>query len=169
MQAYVVAFVILTIAAACDYYTKKIPNLIIVSGYVIAFATMIILNGFDDCYIYFIRALWPIPALFIFYLLKALGAGDVKLFSVISIFFPTELLIRFIICSFVIGAVYGLLKMLIARELHIKMLGLLSYVKDCIATGSVSHYTPKSKSSYICFSICMLFGFLMSIGMEVVM
>ena len=167
MQAYIVAVVILTIAAACDYYTKKIPNLIIISGYVIAFATMIILNGWDNFYICFIRALWPIPALFIFYFLKALGAGDIKLFSVISIFCPTEFLIRFIICSFIIGALYGLVRMLVNKELSIKMLGLFGHIKKCMATGEVSHYTPTSKSSYICFSICMLFGFLINIGMEV--
>ena len=56
MQAYTVAVVILTIAAACDLLTKKIPNLLIISGYIIAFATMIILNGWSEAYIYLIRA-----------------------------------------------------------------------------------------------------------------
>ena len=69
MQAYTVAVVILTIAAACDLLTKKIPNLLIVSGYIIAFATMIILNGWSEAYIYFIRALLTPLALFIFYFL----------------------------------------------------------------------------------------------------
>ena len=100
MQAYIVAVTILTVAAACDYATKKIPNLLIVGGYMIAFATMLLFNGTDEFYIYLIRAFWPIPALFIFYFLKALGAGDIKLFSVISILCPTQFFIRFIILSF---------------------------------------------------------------------
>ncbi|MCR4612058.1 MAG: A24 family peptidase [Lachnospiraceae bacterium] len=167
MQAYIVAVAILTVAAACDFLTKKIPNLLIVSGYVIAFATMLILNGFEDYYIYFIRALWPVPALFIFYYLKALGAGDIKLFSVISIFCPTEFLIRFIILSFVIAAFWGIVKLIISKELHIKMLSLIGHFKQCMESGELSHYKPKGKSSYICFSVCMLAAFILDIGMEV--
>ena len=169
MQAYVVALLILTVAAACDYYTKKIPNLIIVSGYGIAFTTMIVINGYYDFYIYLIRALWPILALFIFYFLKALGAGDIKLFSVISIFCPTEFLIRFIICSFIIGALYGLIRMIINRELSVKLINVANHVLECMNKKEVSHYTPTSESSYICFSICMLFGFLVNLGLEVIL
>lgn len=169
MQAYVVALVILTVAAACDYFTKKIPNLIIISGYGMAFTTMIVINGFSDFYIYIIRALWPVLALFIFYYLKALGAGDIKLFSVISIFCPTEFLIRFIICSFMIGALYGLIRMIINRELKNKLASVLCHVQKCMASGEVSHYTPTSNSSYICFSICMLVGFLSALGLEVLL
>lgn len=169
MQAYTVAVVILTIAAACDLLTKKIPNLLIVSGYVIAFATMIILNGWSEAYIYLIRALLTPLALFIFYFLKALGAGDIKLFSVISVFCPTQILIRFIVCSLVIAALTGVVRLLIHRELRRKMHSVASHVKNCISTGVISHYIPEGESSYICFSVCMLIGFITSIGMEVLM
>lgn len=167
MQAYTVAVVILTASAACDLLTKKIPNLLIVSGYIIAFSTMIILNGWNDCYIYLIRALLTPVILFIFYFLKALGAGDVKLFSVISIFCPTEFLIRFIICSFLVAAIVGMIRLLISRELKYRMKATLSYIKDCIYTGEITHYISDSKNSYICFSVCMLTGFIICIGMEV--
>ena len=169
MQAYTVAVVILTIAAACDLLTKKIPNLLIVSGYIIAFATMIILNGLRGSYIYFIRALVTTLILIIFYFLKALGAGDIKLFSVISVFCPTDFFIRFIICSFLIAAVAGVIRLLINRELRYRMLTVVSHIKNCIATGEFTHYVPDSNSSYICFSVYMLIGFIISIGMEVLM
>ena len=169
MQAYIVAVSILTVAAACDLVTKKIPNLIIICGYIIAFTTMFFLNGTDEFYIYIIRALWPIPALFIFYYLRALGAGDIKLFSVISIFIPTEVLIRFIIFSFVIAAIWGILKFIISKELHIKIMGVINHVKHCVETGEITMYRPKGESSYICFSIYMLIGFITSIGMEVLL
>ena len=169
MQAYLVAILILAVATACDLLTKKIPNLLIIIGYVSSLATMIILNGFEECYIYIIRALWPIPVLLIFYFLKALGAGDIKLFSVISIFCPTEFLIRFIFLSFVIAALWGICKLIFSGELHIKMSGLIEHVKQCVALGQYSHYVPGTKSSYICFSVCMLIGFLTDIGMEVLL
>lgn len=169
MQAYTVAVVILTIAAACDLTTKKIPNLLIVSGYIIAFATMIILNGWSEAHIYLIRALITTLLLFIFYFLKALGAGDIKLFSVISIFCPNDILIRFIICSFLIAAVTGVIRMLINGELRQAAHSVASHVISCISTGEFTNYTPDNKSSYICFSVCMLSGFITSIGMEVIM
>ena len=167
MQAYIVAVVILTVAAACDFFTKRIPNLLIIIGYVTAFATMLILYGLEEYYIYIIRAFWPIPALFIFYFLKALGAGDIKLFSVISIFCPTFFLIRFIILSFVTAAAWGIVKLLITKELHIKMIGMMGHIKQCMNTGEFSHYVPEGESSYICFSVCMLAAFLTDIGWEV--
>lgn len=169
MQAYMVAIVLLTIAAACDLLTKKIPNLLIVSGYIIAFATMIILNGLSEIYIYFIRALVTTLILIIFYFLKALGAGDIKLFSVISVFCPTDFFIRFIICSFLIAAVAGVIRLLINGELRYRMLTVVSHIKNCIVTGEFTHYVPDNDSSYICFSVYMLIGFIISIGMEVLM
>ncbi len=166
MQAYIVAVIILIVAAACDYKTRRIPNLIIIAGYITAFATMLLLNE-EEFYIYFIRALWPIPALFIFYFLKALGAGDIKLFSVVSIFCPTYFFIRFIVISFVVSAVWGIVKLLIHKELHIKMMSVIGHIKECVQTKDYSHYIPKTESSYICFSVCMLVAFLINIGMEV--
>ena len=169
MQAYITAVTILTVAAACDYFTKKIPNLLIIIGYALALVTMVIVNGTEQFYIYFIRALWPIPALFIFYFLKALGAGDIKLFSVISVFCPTDFFIRFIILSLVTAAIWGIVKLSLNRELHTRMLGVASHIRECVVSGEVSHYVPAGKSSYICFSVCMLFGFLLSIGWEVLL
>lgn len=169
MQAYTVAVVILTASAACDLLTKKIPNLLIISGYITAFATMIILHGWSEAYIYLIRALVTLFILFIFYFLKALGAGDIKLFSVISIFCPTKILIKFIICSFLIAAATGVVRMLVNRELKSKIRTVVSHVMNCISTGEVSAFVPESESSYICFSVCMLAGFIVSIGMEVLM
>ena len=59
--------------------------------------------------------------------------------------------------------------MIINRELKSKLANVIFHVQKCMTSGEVSHYTPTSESSYICFSICMLVGFLSALGLEVLL
>lgn len=49
-------------------------------------------------------------ALFILFLIKGLGAGDIKLFCVLALFFPDEI-VKIVMASFFIGAALGIGKM----------------------------------------------------------
>ncbi len=167
MQAQVVAIAILIVAVAFDLATRKVPNWLIVLGYLIGISTMTIKYGWS--YIYLIRAIWPVLALFIFYYIKALGAGDIKLFSVLSIFCPTKMMISFIITSFVVAAIYGIVKLLYARELKQKMYTIVNHIFECANKRVYETYKPTNKNSYICFSLSMLLAYVINIGMEVFM
>ena len=47
--------------------------------------------------------------------MHALGAGDIKLFSMIGAFISTEQLLQIMLLAFVVGAVIGVLKLVYRR------------------------------------------------------
>lgn len=155
-----IAGVILIIAAAFDYWTRKIPNVFIIVCYILGITYMTITNGWSTFYIYIIRALWPVLALFILYISKALGAGDIKLFSVISIFCPTKFFVIFVLVSLICAALYGVIHLLIIGEFKMKILSISNYIMTCVNTRKIEKYCI-TKSSYFCFSICMMISFVL--------
>ena len=59
--------------------------------------------------------------LYLFYLIGVLGAGDIKLFSVIGGFTNLKTLTDCVLAAFVAGAVIAVLKMLYMRNLRISL------------------------------------------------
>ena len=54
----------------------------------------------------------PVILFYLLFQMRALGAGDIKLFSMIGAFISTQELVWVVAASFIIGAVLGLLKLL---------------------------------------------------------
>ena len=52
------------------------------------------------------------------YMVKGIGAGDLKLLTVISLFLPTGELICCMIMSFVIGALFGIIKIIVKGKMR---------------------------------------------------
>lgn len=89
----------------------RISNRLIVSGLLSAFVFRFVLEGGSGVLVYFINISIPVIFLYFLFQLHALGAGDIKLFSMIGAFISTEALVQVIGISFAVGAVLGLLKL----------------------------------------------------------
>lgn len=98
-----VLLVILTIATIWDIRTKKIPNLLILSGLIGGFLRMSSVNSV-------IWAIIFLVILLLFSSLRLIGNGDIKLWMVISLF--TGILGSCIIMLFAVGLffLYGLIR-----------------------------------------------------------
>lgn len=109
------AVVMLSLTSAAtfyDYKTYKIPNVINAYGFlsgVLGYVLMAVFmdNGFDKPLIYILKVLMVVIVLYPAYMIGAIGAGDVKLLGVLSGFIGTEQIIKLIIASLLIGALYG--------------------------------------------------------------
>ncbi|MBP3458225.1 MAG: prepilin peptidase [Lachnospiraceae bacterium] len=101
---------ILAAALFMDFYRCRIPNGLILAGY---------LTGFAYCL--YTGALWHISlldSLFIFillcplYMIGAFGGGDVKLFMVMAVFLGLENTVNIMITSIMAGAVCSVFKII---------------------------------------------------------
>lgn len=110
---------ILGVAVIIDCQTFKIPNALIVGALVGGFVvkgTNAILTG--DLLIMadmFIAILLTMIILIPLYVFKALGAGDIKLFIVISAYTSMKESLYICLLSLFIGAIIGLIKILSTR------------------------------------------------------
>lgn len=132
------AMMILTLLIAAVYFdlkTDKVPNELIVLGYLIGALTQI--HAPPDVRQFIVSVVWPIALLYPLFLIRGLGAGDIKLFSVLSVFYSPAILMQIMIFSLFIGAAV------------------------CFCNWIVCQFVTRTiTKSYIHYTVCILFSFL---------
>lgn len=101
----------LTMAAVTDIREMKISNRLIVSGLIFGLACRIIEYGSAGAVHFFWNVSIPVILLFFFFRLRALGAGDIKLFSVAGGFLTTGQLMNVMLTAFLAAAIVGSVKL----------------------------------------------------------
>ena len=92
-----------------------------------------------------IPMLIPFVLLYPIYKIGALGAGDIKLFMVSGSFLETGKLIHVIIVSFIIAALFSLMKMISVKNCKERMRYLLSFLLETSKTREWKLYEEDSK------------------------
>ncbi len=105
----VVLLVVLTIAALTDIFYEKVPNAVIVGGIVLGIAYRLLIGEFAPVemlcgFICPILLFWPL------FLLRAMGAGDIKLMSVMGLFLGWRAMLCAVGAAIVFAACMSLYK-----------------------------------------------------------
>lgn len=109
---YLLLLVLICHAVYTDMTLTIIRNRLIVAGLLFGLIFQIIQEGKIGILVYIVNISIPVVLLYLLFQLHALGAGDIKLFSMIGAFVSTEQLLQIGILSFLIGAVFGAVKLL---------------------------------------------------------
>lgn len=137
---------IMCVIAIVDLFQYKIPNWCIILGItfwivekVFHFSGDSMVEGIAQMLICFI-AFWP------FYLLRGIGAGDVKLFMMMSLYFKKQELIMILFFTFLVAAAASFVKIVCFAEGRKRIAYLWRYIKKICITGCIDSYeTPKEK------------------------
>ena len=95
-----------------DLRTYKIPNKLCVAGILTGLSVNIILYGGGGFRSSVLGICCPVAVLFVFFLLRIIGAGDIKLLSAIGAFIAYDVL-KVIIATFVIAGAYSLIYVIV--------------------------------------------------------
>ena len=101
--------VLLAIAVAWDVTKRKIPNLLIVIGLVVALIGQFFLAGGQGWLAWLLGLLAGFAAFLPLYLLRGTAAGDVKLMATVGAFVGWGLALKIALISFVFGGVLSIL------------------------------------------------------------
>lgn len=158
-----VLYAIVLIAVILDFKYMKISNRLILMGVILALAFGLFGRGVPEVVFVLWNMSFPVITLYLFYLIGALGAGDIKLFSVIGGFLNFKELIYCIAFSFVIGAVLSLGKLLILGRFHDGIQKGSCHLWN-ILQGRFTLYErdTKGKTDIIHFSLAILLGLLVT-------
>lgn len=95
-----------------DLRTFKIPNQISLTGIISGLFLNLVFYGLSGLRMSLIGILCPVLMLYILFLIKAVGAGDIKLLAGIGAFISRKI-INVIILAFIIAAIYSLICILL--------------------------------------------------------
>ena len=157
-----IAYVLILIAVGMDVKSMRISNRLILIGLGISFIRRLCCEGILGVFTSLFLISFPVIVLYLLFLVGALGAGDIKLFSLIGGFVNFKELIGCIVYAFLFAAVFSVLKMLYYRMFFSSMKNLSCYIMR-IFMGEKSAYVPMdNKKNRIHFSIAILCGFTVS-------
>lgn len=124
---YILSFIIL-LGVFQDIKSFKIRNYTILIG----LTTGILFNlnevGLKEIYIFLIAMIIPVIILFPLFLFKVLGAGDIKLFSVVGCYLGISTVIQVIIISFFAGAILSVLYIIKTKSLYKRISHFKKYI-----------------------------------------
>ena len=157
---------LLAAAAWMDIRTRKISNRLILSGWMLGCIRNLLEYGWKGSIYFLIQISLPVLIFYLLFLMHALGAGDIKLFSVIGSCIGLKGLVKVVIFSFLAGAGVSLAVMIRNRNFYQRITYFFGYIKTALLTKSITKYDYESdgKQNFIHFSIAVLTGFVVYLG-----
>ncbi len=157
------------LAAVCmDLTYYRIWNVLIFAGISAGIALWIPSVSIQSSVSLLAGILLPVIICWIPFRMHALGAGDIKLFSVIGCLNGGRDAIYCICFSFLFAAGISLGKLLSHRQLIPGLLNCFQYFQEIVTKGKMIPYPGKDDSGHrFHFSISILFGYLILLGVKV--
>lgn len=158
---------LLSIAAAADIRSLQISNRLIVSGLIFGCFFQILELGAKGIGVFLLNVSLPVVLLYLLFLIRALGAGDIKLFSMIGGIWDLQVLITTIAVSFLVAAAMSFCKILYYRNFISRLRIFREYIEQVLLCRRLLKYPQESQGNQhiIHFSIAILIGY--AIAMEV--
>lgn len=134
----------LFMAVITDVHNYKVKNLMIIIFLIVGGTFHIFFMSDHDLYIHLLGLVAPFIILLPLYILKMLGAGDIKLFCSIGFLLGIKDVLYSIIYSYLFGLILALFIMLTRDNFKARFKRLYIYMKCSILTMSILTYDDLS-------------------------
>lgn len=113
----IIALVLVIVAAVHDLREFRIPNRLIVAGIVVG-VSVIVIRAFTGEYIgnYILGTLAGLAGMTFLYIIRAVGAGDVKLLAVIGMLTGLEFVLQLMVVSLITGIFTGIVELFLKKD-----------------------------------------------------
>lgn len=154
-----IAYGLLLVAVGMDLKTMKISNRLIFFGILVSLIRRFFLEGLVGLFTGIVLISIPIIFLYLLFLAGALGAGDIKLFSLIGGFVHLKELMYCMLFAFLFAGVFSLFKIIFHGTFLLSMKSAGRYAYHLLQ-GRWERYQPVGiKENKMHFSVAILFGF----------
>lgn len=148
-----------------DFRSCKIPNWWILFGFSVGLLSL--LEKDVQLHLYYITG-WFLPffLLILFYMIRVLGAGDIKLLMVVGLFLGRREILQVIAWSFFFGGIYALIKLIRGKCFRQRFTYFFSYLRRVAVKGKAESYVTGdwTEEMVVHFSLCIFLGCLPVIG-----
>jgi len=112
-----------------DFISYKISNHLILSGIIIGLVVNVYQMGWTGAVMWLCGVMVPIVLLCPLFFLKALGAGDIKLFSVVGGFYGIVFVLKSILIAFIIAAIMSVIHLIKYKQVFYRLHHLVNYIQ----------------------------------------
>jgi prepilin peptidase CpaA len=153
--------ILICISVYTDYKYYKVLNKIVYTSMLFGVILSAIFYGYHEALFSVFRIFIVILILFPLYILKFLGAGDIKLLSAIGTFLNFIQTGKIIIYSIIAGGIIGVILLLTRRNSIQQFTKLITYLKTCFYTFSIKPYNidKQNNNGIFRFSYAIFAGF----------
>lgn len=155
-------YTVVIVAVIQDLQSMKISNRLILTGLVLSLVFGILLGRTSQILYILWNIFFPVIVLYLLYLLGVLGAGDIKLFSVIGGFTQFHTLVDCMLYTFAVAALISVAKLICSRRLISSMARTLRYVQELLQGSIHSYREMREEDNLIHFSVAILAGLLIA-------
>lgn len=172
-----VLLILLLVAVITDLSVIRIPNLLIVIGLIGGIFYRVLCLGERNYWLILAGVAIPVILFFPLFMIRAMGAGDIKLLAVTGTFFTIGENIKCIVLAILLGGVIAIFKILFKRNIRERIKYLFNYLGNVFryaVAGSFYGlpYTDKEdgnevKNAGIRFSLPILLSAIIVMGEKV--
>lgn len=157
---YVLLLVLLLIAAMEDIHYGRVSNRLIVIGLGVGFCVQLYQYSIVGIFIFIWNVCVPIILFFLLFLMRVLGAGDIKLFSMIGSMLTVRDIGWIILFSFLWGGVIAFVILFRAEHKWKRLKGNFLYLWNCVVQRKAISYEPPEDEEilYMPFAVPILLG-----------
>lgn len=155
-------YAIIIVAVIQDLQSMKISNRLILTGLVLALMFGILSGRTSQILYILMNIFFPVIMLYLLYLAGVLGAGDIKLFSVIGGFTDFHTLKRCMLAAFAAAAVISAGKLVHDRSLKSSLTRAFLYVRGLTEGNLYSYRRVREEDHLMHFSVAILIGLLIA-------
>ncbi|MGN0241662.1 MAG: prepilin peptidase [Candidatus Weimeria sp.] len=165
-EMYLAAY--LAAATAADLKWQRIPNELILFGILTGLFLRAESGGVKGMIGGILSGVIILAAFYIFYMIGAVGAGDVKLLAVTGLVAGSAFAAYTALYSLFAAGAAALFFILIKRQTHIRMYLLYSHIALCIRQKKIIRYSALEQEGYLHYALYISIGFLtaLTLGKE---
>ncbi len=160
-------FLVLLPASMCDLYHYRVPNVIVGIGFALCLYRNLCLYGTIGVVYGLLKSLFPILLCLLFYVLRMIGAADIKLFSIVSSYFSIVFCLRVMVLAVMIGGFFSIVKIICNRNLLIRFHYFTEYIKAIMVAKRPLKYYDRSRhgdGGIIPFTVCISLSVIICMG-----
>jgi len=157
---------LLVVAVLSDIDRYKISNKLIIGGILLGMIVSFYEYGIKGVLSSISAICVTLGILLILFIVRVLGAGDIKLFAVVGSFYGCRFIIKCIAISFVIGGIMSIYKMVSQKELRKRVKHLKNYIIDRMIYLNIEAFesiSDRYEDNTINFSIAILIGYFIAL------
>ena len=156
----VLLFSFLSLAAGQDIRSGKISNRLIILGMVFGGCLQVLQHHAEGIYFFLRNISVPIILFYLLFQMRVLGAGDIKLFSMMGSILTIQELCKCIVYGFLAAGAGSAFCLIVDRRRWQRMQYAFWYLAGIFSCGKIEPYQPPYEEEQIsfAFAVPVLFG-----------